>query len=498
MLGNLDMRGRVNKDEYRGRARDLGRELGELQRRAREAGVPVIVVFEGWDAAGKGTLINHLMLALDARGYTVYPIGPPTQEEEHRPFLWRFWLRTPPKGRIAIFDRSWYGRVLVERVERITPKMTWRRAYDEIVSFERQLTQAGVCIVKLFLHIGRGEQKKRFQKLEADPVTAWKVGRAEWKQHRRYNEYREAVEDMLTRTSTPWAPWTVVAAHQERWAALQMLQTVVAAVGRATGGTVAAGAGGPAAPAAGAASPPVRHAGLLATVDLQVRVDRGDYERKLPRLQRRLRELEHRIYLRRIGVAMVFEGWDAAGKGGNIRRMVQGLDPRGFQVIPVGAPNDTEKRQQYLWRFWRDVPKAGHIAIFDRSWYGRVLVERVEGLCSPEEWSRAYGEINEMEKQWTDSGMVLIKFWLHISREAQLARFEERRDTPHKHWKITDEDWRNREKWDRYLPAVEDMLAATSPPNAPWTMVASDCKFHGRIEVLSTAIDRIEARLDGV
>ena len=494
MLDDLDLDARVDKAEFREKTSALELELGTLQRRARELGMPVIVVFEGWDAAGKGTMINRLMLTLDARGFTVHPIGAPTEEERHRPFLWRFWLRTPPRGRIAIFDRSWYGRVLVERADGLVPKAVWRRSYDEIVAFERELAAGGACFVKFFLHIDREEQKRRFRKLEARPATAWKVTRREWRQQRHYEEYAEAVEDMLARTSAAWAPWTVVAANHGRTATLQVFTAMAAALREGIAREEARRAE-PRKTAPEATAGAVRHSGILSTVDPSRTLEREAYEPELERLQKRLHELEHEIYLRRIGVVVVYEGWDAAGKGGNIRRLVQGLDPRGFQVFPVAAPNDVEKAQHYLWRFWRDVPKAGHIGIYDRSWYGRVLVERVEGFCTPEEWTRAYGEINDMERQWTDFGLVVVKFWLHIGREVQLARFTERQETAYKQWKITEEDWRNREKWDRYQEAVDDMLAATSPPNAPWTIVESDCKLHARIKALRTVVDRIEERV---
>jgi len=494
MLADLDLRTRVGKAEFREKSRSMELELGALQRRARELAIPVIVVFEGWDAAGKGTLINRLMLCLDARGFTVHPIGPPTEDERLRPFLWRFWLRTPPRGRIAIFDRSWYGRVLVERVGGHIPKGTWRRAYDEIAAFERQLADDGACFVKLFLHIDSEEQKRRFKKLEARRTTAWKVTKNEWRQHRHYDEYAEAVEDMLARTSTEWAPWTVIAAKYGRTATLQVYSAVADALKESIARAEARQAA-TAARSVPATEGAVRHPGILSTVDLSVALSREEYESRLELLQKRLHELEHEIYLRRVGVVVAYEGWDAAGKGGNIRRLVQGLDPRGFEVFPVAAPNDVEKAHHYLWRFWRDVPKAGHIGIFDRSWYGRVMVERIEGFCSSEEWLRAYGEINDMERQWTDSGIILVKFWLHIGKDTQLERFEERRDTPFKQWKITDEDWRNREKWDRYREAVDDMLAATSPPNAPWTIVQSTCKLYARIKTLRTVVDRIEERI---
>jgi polyphosphate kinase 2 (PPK2 family) len=199
--------------------------------------------------------------------------------------------------------------------------------------------------------------------------------------------------------------------------------------------------------------------------------------------------------MKRIPVVIAYEGWDAAGKGGNIRRLTEHLDPRGYEVVPIAAPNDIELAHHYLWRFWREVPKAGHITIFDRTWYGRVLVERVEGFCTVTDWRRAYREINEMERHLTAFGTVLCKFWLQIDRKEQLRRFREREAIAYKKWKITDEDWRNRRKWKAYQAAVEEMLARTSTPHAPWTIVESNCKWYARIKVLDTVIDAIKKAL---
>jgi polyphosphate kinase 2 (PPK2 family) len=235
--------------------------------------------------------------------------------------------------------------------------------------------------------------------------------------------------------------------------------------------------------------------GLLDSADLSLTVSREDYDERLDRYQARMRKLQYEAYKNKIPIVIVYEGWDAAGKGGNIRRLTQGLDPRGYEVVAIGAPNDIEKRHHYLWRFWREFPKAGRITIFDRSWYGRVMVERVEGFCTEAEWRRAYEEINEMELQFRRFGAVLVKFWIHIDREEQLRRFEERQKIPHKKWKITDEDWRNREKWDAYLVAIEEMLARTSTKHAPWTIVESNSKHYARLKALKTAIKAIKMKL---
>jgi AMP-polyphosphate phosphotransferase len=483
-LKRIDLSKSLDKPEYKARMKPLELRLGELQRRAREAQVPVIVVFEGWDAAGKGTMINKLLLALDPRGFNVYPTSPPTEEERFRPFLWRFWTRTPARGRIAIFDRSWYGRVLIERVDKQIPKEAWHRAYHEINWFERQLSDDGAVLIKFFLHISKATQKRRFRKLLGNPATEWKVTDEDWRHHRQYGKYEKAIEEMLVRTSTAAAPWTVVEAEDERFAAVKIFETVAAAMEKKRRTKRAGRTRSP------------RHRSALDEVDLSLDLGPREYEAAADRCQERLWELEHEVYRHRVPVVIVYEGWDAAGKGGNIKRLVRGLDPRGYEVVPITAPNDVEKSHHYLWRFWSRFPKAGHIAVFDRSWYGRVMVERVEGFCRPDEWQRAYREINEMEAEWAGFGAVLVKFWLHISADEQLRRFNERQHTDYKRWKITEEDWRNRKKWDRYKRAVDEMIARTSEAAAPWTIIEAESKRYARIKAMKTVIRAIEQRLE--
>ncbi len=514
MLEQVDLSKKLSKEEYKEIASDLELRLGALQRDALKLNIPVVIVFEGWDAAGKGTLINRLIQALDPRGCVVHSINAPNQEELLRPFLWRFWIKTPPKGRIAVFDRSWYGRVLVERVDKLVKKSAWKRAYAEITAFERQLVDDGVLIIKFFLHIRKKEQKKRFEQLEKSSSTAWKVTREDWKHHKQYEEYLEATEDMLAKTETNFAPWTVIESHDKRFATVKVFKTVIdrleAKIEAATRATqtveppmftpqeasVASESESEAqAKLQGAEIFDHLGSSVLDRIDLSVELSQEAYKNKLEACQQRIFELEHEVYVKRIPVVIVYQGWDAAGKGGNIRRLTQSMDPRGYEVIPIAAPNDVEKSHHYLWRFWQKIPKAGHIAIFDRSWYGRILDERVEGFCSEQEWKRAYREINEMEEHITSFGTVLIKFWLHIDPDEQLRRFEARQQNPYKLWKITDEDWRNRGKWDQYKQAVDEMLFRTSTSYAPWTIVEANSKYYARIKVLETVIQAVESKL---
>jgi polyphosphate:AMP phosphotransferase len=494
MLEKINLDQKLEKSEYSELMSDLEIKLGELQRKAKKSAIPIIIVFEGWDAAGKGTLINRLLRALDPRGIIVHPINPPNMEEKHRPFLWRFWIKTPEKGRLAIFDRSWYGRVLVGRVDRLIKKKDWRNAYHDIKSFERQLVDDGTVIIKFFLHISKEEQQKRFKKLQKNSATTWKVTKTDWKHHKQFQKYWKATEEMLANTDTDFAPWHIVEANDRRFATVKIFHTILQVVqpkvdqkksSKKTKANIT-----PIEPLS-----LLPQSSVLDQIDLSLSITRPEYENALKSLQKRLRELEHEIYVRRIPVVIVYAGWDAAGKGGNIKRLVSGMDPRGYEVIPIGPPNDLELAHHYLWRFWIKIPKAGHIAIFDRSWYGRVMVERIEGFCTENEWKRAYREINEMEEHLTNNGTVLIKFWLHIDPDEQLKRFKEREKMPWKNWKITEEDWRNREKWDLYKEAVNEMLYRTSTLHAPWTIVESNCKWFARIKTLSTVVEQIEKRL---
>lgn len=487
MLESCDLNRRLGRDEYRERWATLELRLGELQRATREHQIPVVLAFEGWDAVGKGTAIGRLVHALDPRGYRVHPISAPMENEALRPPMWRFWLTLPSRGSWAIFDRSWYGRVLVERVDKRVPKRTWQWAYESIRRFERQWIDDGGVMIKFWLHMSVEEQARRLKKLERDPVLAWKVTKEDRRHHAQYGKYRKAVEDAIAETSSHDAPWIVIPAHDKRVAAVaigdQVVQRVEEALTRRH-----------------APPQPVAHsteaaADVLSAQDMSIALERPRYEKQLPKLQRRLQRLEHAMYTKRMPVVIVYEGWDASGKGGSIRRMTRELDPRGYEVIPVAAPEGDEAKHHYLWRFWRHVPKAGHMTLFDRSWYGRVLVERVEGFAPEAAWQRAYREINEFEEELIRGGTVVVKFWFHITPEEQLARFERRQSIREKQWKITEEDWRNRAKWDAYAAAVSDMIAHTSTPNAPWIVIEGNDKLHARVKTLRAVCDAIESRL---
>ncbi len=513
VLEKIDLSRTLGKDEYKKIAPPLRERLGELQRKAKSAQIPVIIVFEGWEASGKGTLMNQLILSLDPRGYKVSYVHASADDNQNAywPPMRRFWEMTPPRGRIDIFSHSW-RLVLDEKKSAVT--------YEDISSFERQLAQDGYVIVKFFLHIGKQEQKKRLKKMDEDASATWRVSDREWQENKEYDARVTRLDEVLQYTDKAHAPWTLVEAHDRRYATVKILSTVVksleagieayearkqaelakqAETAQTEGTSIEEIAS-----SSGRLTPEEVLDGLtksalepsvLRNLDLSKRIPRDEYEEKLERLQNRFRDFQYELYKVRRPMVVVFEGQDAAGKGGCIRRLVQKLDPRGYQVAPTASPNDWERAHHYLWRFWNAFPKAGHIGIYDRSWYGRVLVERVEGFARPDEWARAYGEINEMEDQWHRYGTILVKFWLQTDRDEQLARFTERQNNPEKNWKITDEDWRNREKWPRYEEAAEEMMLRTSTTYAPWTIVEANDKLYARIKILKKSVEAVEKAL---
>ena len=510
MLEKVDLTKKMSKDEYKAKMPQLEVRLGQLQRQCKELKIPVIIVFEGFGASGKGVQIGRLIQSMDPRGFRVYPIKNETEEERMHPFLWRFWTKTPERGRIAIFDGSWYRRVLIDRFEKRTKAKDLPGAFHSINSFEEQLSADGNVIIKLFLDIDKKEQKKRFDKLGKNKETAWRVTQGDLERNARYDEYASMMEDMLFSTDKDYAPWTIIESTDRRFATVKIYTTVIKAMAdqiekvrrenaektsaekeeRKEGGIDAA-------EIAREADRDLRElqVSILSKADLSLKYTREEYNEKLDKLQKKIEKLHGELYRRRIPVVLGFEGWDAGGKGGAIKRLTEKMDARGYAVNPTASPNDIEKAHHYLWRFWRAMPKDGHVAIFDRTWYGRVMVERIEGFCTKEEWQRAYKEINDMEKDLYDAGAIVIKFWMHIDKDEQERRFRERQQNPEKKWKITEEDWRNREKWDQYEDAVNEMLLRTSTDYAPWVVVEGNDKYYARVKVLSTVVKAIEDRI---
>lgn len=514
MLEKVDLTKKLSKEEYKEKMPQLEARLGRLQRECKALGIPIMIVFEGFGASGKGLQIGRLIQSMDPRGFEVHPIKNETEEERMHPFMWRFWTKTPAKGRIAIYDGSWYRRVLIDRFEKRTKNKELADVFHSINSFEEQLAEDGTLIIKLLLDIDKKEQKKRFDKLEKNKETAWRVTQGDKERNVHYDEYAAMMEDMLFKTDTDYAPWTIIESMDKRFATLKIYTTVIKAMADqieklqkekeekeakklADSESAAGGETDAVAEIAKEADEEMKdlQVSILSKADLSLHYTREEYKEKLDKLQKKVEKLHGELYRRRIPVVLGFEGWDAGGKGGAIKRLTERMDARGYVVNPTASPNDIEKAHHYLWRFWRAMPKDGHVAVFDRTWYGRVMVERIEGFCTTEEWKRAYKEINDMEKDLYDAGAIVIKFWMHIDKDEQERRFRERQENPEKQWKITDEDWRNREKWDQYEDAVNEMLMRTSTDYAPWVVVEGNDKYYARVKVLRTVVEAIEARL---
>lgn len=477
----------VSKAEFERRQRKLQADLLAVQRQAREAKLPVIVIVSGVETAGKSQVVKRLNEWLDARNVQSVAFWDESDEERERPRQWRFWRQLPAAGTTAILFGSWYTQPIVSRAYKDIGKSRYAAELASIVALERTLTDNGALVVKLWFHVSKKEQKRRLKDIAKEQKR--QLTPYEKAYSKNYDRFLKVSEVALRATDQGYAPWHLIDATDRQYRELVAGRILLEALRQRLAAPELRRGARRAEPRAG------RFRTVLNTVNLRATVDEAKYQDKLEKLQSRLNKLTWRARERKISTVAMFEGWDAAGKGGAIRRVTAAMDARLFRVIPVAAPTDEEKAHHYLWRFWRHLPRGGYLTIYDRSWYGRVLVERVEGFAKPHEWGRAYGEINEFERQLTDHGVVVCKFWLHISPQEQLRRFEERAKLAHKKHKITDEDWRNRKKWKDYALAVDEMVARTSTDDAPWTLVAANDKKLARLTVLKTICDALEAAL---
>ena len=415
-------------------------------------------------------------------------MGEKSEEECRKPFLYRYFRRIPEEGKFVFLDSGWMDEIVKDELHGKLSDEDYAKRIESVRRFERQLTDNGYLVMKFFLHISEKEQAKRIEHLEHEKDTVWRVSKNDLWQNRHYEKCEEAFSSYMKNTNMPSAPWYIIDAKSRKWTELQVLETLTQGIEIALSNQKLA------VPLLQNVFPLVPMP-LLSEVPLDKEIETDEYRKELKELQNRLGELHNRLYRKKVPVIIAYEGWDAAGKGGNIKRIAGALDPRGYEVHPIASPEPHEKARHYLWRFWNQFPKDGHVAIFDRSWYGRVMVERIEGFCQEEEWKRAYHEMNEMEEQLAHHGTIVLKFWMHIDKDEQERRFKERMEDPEKQWKITDEDWRNREKWDAYEKAVDEMLIRTSTTYAPWILVEADCKYYARIKVLRTVVEAIEKRL---
>lgn len=564
MLERVDFnQKKMKKSEYKELWDELLGKLVILQQMAHNAGVGLVVLFEGWNGAGKGSRISDLMYSLDARSTSVY-VGLDADPDEQREFPGRelgvtgyypimqdFWKALGERNSITFYDRGWYSAVIQNMLysapaKLLLPKKEERHYLDSIYDFERQLVADGYIVVKFFLHMTKEGQVERLRRLHDDPVTRWRVTNKKLKSHHGYEAAYELYDRLLERSDYSFAPWVLLNGEDKRRTNLAIAATLVEALmqglrqkeandalkgafsdqqaeleaeleeasdravdlgadpmpagrGMLTGAALARAQAQ--AKAAHELAPRASRFEIVEdypqvdTIDHSLAADPATYKQTLRALQARLFRLENIMFQRRVPLILMYEGWDAAGKGGNIKRVAQALDARAYNIYPSPAPTKPELAHPFLWRYWTRLPKAGHVGMYDRSWYGRVLVERVEGFATPEEWSRAYDEINEFEHDLVDWGAILLKFWVDVSPEEQLRRFQDREQDPAKQWKITEDDWRNREKYPQYKAAIDDMFRLTSTTYAPWIVLESDDKKYARLKALHIIVDALEKRL---
>ncbi len=518
MFESAELGHSIDKATFDAELPKLRRALLEAQYQVLKAAkFPVVLVIGGVDGAGKGETVNLFNEWMDARHIQAHALSRPSDEESERPRMWRFWRELPPKGKIGIFFGSWYTEPIVDRAFGRTDDATFDRRLDEIVSFEKMLTDEGVLLLKFWFHLSKKRQKARLTELAAHKSTRWRVTDSDWDHFERYDKFRRVSEHALRETSRNDATWLVIEGTDARFRSMTAGKALLGAMSERLSQIEAKATVPPpeTEKAAKTKAKRVRSRDVLPTIasgvtftagsedgkrivdaiDLGQKLDKQEYEDAMDKYSRRLNLLSRHKSFGKISVVAAFEGSDAAGKGGSIRRVIWSLDARQYRIHQVAAPTEEERAQPYLWRFWRNIPRRGRFAVFDRTWYGRVLVERVEGFAAHAAWSRAYAEINDFEEQLARSNVVLAKFWLQISKSEQLRRFKEREKVGFKKYKITPEDWRNREKWDDYELAVCDMIDRTSTEIAPWTLVAAEDKYFARVQILKTLVDRIEEKL---
>jgi len=498
MFEAAEIGARVDREDYEAALPGLRTQLINTQFDLARADFPVLLLLIGDDRVGCNEVLNVLHEWMDARYLQTHVFGKLTDEEARQPLFWRLWRALPGKGQLGIFAGTIATALIGDRLRGRIDDADFDRTSEHLARLERLLTDDGALVLKFWIHLPKRELKKRIAKADAHKGRrSWRIEKADRRILEHYDEALPWMRRFLRLTDSGDSPWTVVEGTDDRHRNLTVARELLERLGkhlaaRATAAKPAQPAAKPARPAA-AAQP---ESSVLDGVDLTSRLEPDEYAERLAELQGKLHRRVDRARKRGITSVLVFEGWDAAGKGGVIRRITGALDAGEYHLVPIAAPTDEEKAHHYLWRFWRRLPRPGEVVIFDRSWYGRVLVERVEGFASEPEWRRAYEEINDFEAHLVERGYVVEKFWLHIDPEEQQRRFDARAETSYKKYKITEEDARNRARWNDYVGAVDDMVAHTSTDVAPWTLVPANDKRFARIRVIETVCDALARRLD--
>jgi polyphosphate:AMP phosphotransferase len=447
----------------------------------------VAVIVTGVPSAGRSETVNKLIEWLDPKYVSVRAFGEDDADSSHPP-MWRYWRALPAFGRVAFYFGGWYGEYLgCTLSDSGKARRRAQRQLERIRRLEAMLTADGVRVIKIHLDLDADTQRKRLKELRGNKLTRWRVTHEDLWLARHHKAFRKAIERCLAASDQPSARWHLIDGADEDYREVRvgelLRDEMRVGLEQAQKKAVRARA------SKTSKAPPLRRARIR-------KVDDDEYDRELEQLQGQLALLTRRSKFRKHGLVLAFEGMDAAGKGGAIRRITHALDARQYQVVPVSAPTAEERLHPYLWRFWRDVPERGHIAIYDRSWYGRVLVERVRGFAAPSDWQRAYAEICEFERQLTEHGLAVAKFWPQVSKAEQLRRFKERDDDPLKRFKVDPDDWTNRSLYDAYQVAAAEMVQRTQSSQARWHVVPADDKKSARLHVLRVVCEAVEAVLD--
>ncbi len=486
MLEKIKETPKFDNIEIKDEIKKMQKELFVMQQKIKEKNIPVMILLDGISAAGKGSMLGKLSARMEPRGYKIHKISK-DDRFDLRPCMYNFWLSIPPKGEMAIYDEAWYNKAntLMEN-----NKEELKTYINEINTFERQLADDGYLIYKFYLHIDKKEQEKRLSKTDENEIHTWRVTKKDWQENSNYDKNLKHRDLILEKTNTPAAPWVLINNNEEKEGTYSLLKHLTGKLSEAlenhsiVKNEIVSGE-----------KFDLLEMQNLKNIKLNKEMSDDEFKKEYKKEKEKLNNLHSLLYQKKIPMVIAFEGWDAAGKGGAIRRLSWTLDARGFDVYSIAAPSKEELSKHYLYRFWNKLPKNGHIAMYDRSWYGRVMVERIEGFTKKERWEMAYQEINEFERSLIESGAIVLKFFIHIDKQTQLDRFNDRQNNPEKQFKITDEDWRNREKWDAYEEAINEMIHKTSTKNAPWIIVEGDNKPYARLKVIKAVRKALEEKL---
>lgn len=491
MLEMAEKKYKIDKIDYETEIKIVREKLLELQQQLDKSDTAIIILLAGVDGSGKGDILAKLNEWLDPRYMRTHAYSDMTDDEKLKPRHWRYWMNMPAYGRLSLEVFGWYGSIISDRLRGVINETETASELMHINKLEKTLVDNKIILIKFWLHLSQDQQVKKIRKLSGLGEKIFRPTESEERHLKQYPEFIKIADHILSETNSEVAKWIILNGYDANYRRLQIGKQLikkiseVLQVSKLNESKLKQQSGEKLA----------ETNNILATVNLSSVFAKTDYQRRLAEQQNCLSRITNVARHSKIGAIMVFEGWDASGKGGVIRRITAALDARNYNVIPISAPNDEENSHHYLWRFWKHLPKDGNISIYDRSWYGRVLVERVENLIETEKWMRAYSEINEFENELVEHGIILLKFWLHISKEEQLKRFRVRENTSYKRYKITQDDYRNREKWDNYEIAVNDMIMKTDTQNARWNIISAEDKYTARISVLDLILKSYNERL---